>query len=94
MVAEGDRVIVFWTCRGTHQGQFFGVSATGRKITVTGISTLKFRNAQIVEYSVRPDTLEIMAQLGSLGQFASRFTKTTGEEPNRGAKSHFTPRSP
>src|SRR5579862_10032533 len=33
LVAEGDRVAVRLTFRGTHQGEFLGVPATGRTVS-------------------------------------------------------------
>jgi hypothetical protein len=35
-VAEGDRVVTRWTCRGTHKGELMGVAPTGKQVTVTG----------------------------------------------------------
>src|SRR6516225_10482002 len=36
MVAEGDKVFSRFTWNGTHRGEFFGVPATGKQITVKG----------------------------------------------------------
>jgi hypothetical protein len=37
IVAEGDKVVVRWRSRGTHQGEFMGVPPTGRDVTFTGM---------------------------------------------------------
>lgn len=34
MIAEGDNVVVRITFRGTHLGEFMGIPATGRQVTV------------------------------------------------------------
>src|SRR3954454_8687479 len=44
LLAEGDRVVVYWTIQGTHTGEFFGVPATGREFTGTAVSQLSFEN--------------------------------------------------
>lgn len=63
LVAEGDRVIVFWTIEGVHAGNIFGVPASGRPFTGRSISTLTVRDGQVVRYTVLPDRLGIIQQL-------------------------------
>jgi predicted ester cyclase len=75
LISEGGRVVVYWTIEGTHKGEFWGVQPTGRKINARAISIIKVKKDQIVEYDVRPDSLGILMQLGSLGQYAGRFAK-------------------
>ncbi len=36
-VAEDDKVVSRWTLRGTHQGEFFGVAASGERVEMRGI---------------------------------------------------------
>src|SRR5262245_28657867 len=38
----GDRVVMLFTWRGTHRGDFFGFRRTGRRITTAGIHVLRF----------------------------------------------------
>jgi predicted ester cyclase len=66
ILAEGDRVVVFWRIEGTHHGELFGVPPTGRRIDATSISLLTFRAGQIINYSVLPDRLTILRQVGAV----------------------------
>ena len=70
LLAEGDRVVAYWTLQGTHIGEFFGVPATGRDFTATAVSRLSFKNGQIVDYLVRPDALGILQQVKCHTQLA------------------------
>ena len=36
-IAEGDRVVTRYTVSGTHQGELFGVPATGERVEMRGI---------------------------------------------------------
>ena len=64
LVAEGDTVVQRWTFRGTHQGEWAGIAATGRQVEFTGTATYHFRNGRIVEHVADWDALRMMQQLG------------------------------
>ena len=66
VVAEGDKVAVRWTWRGTHKGEFMGIAPTGKQATVTGISILRIVGGKIVEEWGEMDNLGMMHQLGAL----------------------------
>jgi len=54
-----------YTLTGTHEGEFQGIAATGRKVEVRGVQIGRFENAQIVERWGSTDELAIMSQLGA-----------------------------
>jgi len=64
MVAEGDKVASRWTLRGTHRGEFTGITPTGKQVTLWGISIDRIVGGKIVETWIRYDTLGLMQQLG------------------------------
>ena len=63
LIAEGDKVVVRMTQRGTHRGTFFGLAATGKQVTVAGIAIFRLRNSQIVEEWLITDQLSAMNTL-------------------------------
>jgi steroid delta-isomerase-like uncharacterized protein len=67
LVAEEDRVVVFWQMEGVQRGPLFGVSASGRPFSVRSISWITFRDGQIIRYNVLADRLGIIQQLDSGG---------------------------
>ena len=64
MLARANRVTVQWTFSGTHQGEFMGVAATGKKVTNSGISILTFAKGKIVDTYAMWDPLNLWRQLG------------------------------
>src|SRR5215216_3442745 len=48
-VAEGDKVTTRYTLSGTHEGEFFGVPASGRRGEVSGINIDRFEGGKLVE---------------------------------------------
>src|SRR5215212_3483357 len=46
---QGDRVVLRFTYRGTHRGEFQGIPPTGRQVTMSGITILRFADGQCVE---------------------------------------------
>lgn len=65
-IAEGDSVCTRWTARGTHRGELFGIAATNREATTTGITIDKLRDGRIVESRTNWDALGLMQQLGAI----------------------------
>ena len=63
-IAEGDKVVTRYTVSGTHQGDFFGVAPTGKRIRMTGMSIDRFEGGKMVEEWPEYDLLGVMRQLG------------------------------
>lgn len=64
MVAEGDQVVVYWTSRGTHRGEFMGVLPTGKQITGAAVSIYRIVNGRITEVRGMWDRADTWQQLG------------------------------
>jgi steroid delta-isomerase-like uncharacterized protein len=64
MVAEGDKVAVRYTTRGTQRGELMGIPATGKAVTLTAIDILRFKGGKIAEHWLEADQLGMMQQLG------------------------------
>ena len=66
MIAEGEKVAARFTMRGTHQGTFFGVPATGKKIAVSAMNFYRLSGGQFVEERGQPDLLGLLQQIGAV----------------------------
>jgi len=66
LIAEKEKVVVSWKISGTHQGEFMGIAATGKKISFEGISIIKFAAGKILDSYVRWDAFALMRQLGAV----------------------------
>ena len=49
IIAEEDKVVIRVTGTGTHQGEFFGIPATGKKIEIGSISIFRVVDGRIKE---------------------------------------------
>jgi steroid delta-isomerase-like uncharacterized protein len=66
-VAEGDKVVSRYTMGGTHQGEFFGVPATGKRVEITGIQIDRFdESGELIEEWPEYDLLGAMKQMGAI----------------------------
>jgi predicted ester cyclase len=52
--------------RGTHQGRFFGVPATGKAIVVQAMNFYRLADSQIIEEFGQPDMLGLLTQIGAV----------------------------
>jgi steroid delta-isomerase-like uncharacterized protein len=66
MIAEGDRVAVRLTSRGTHAGEFMGMPPSGKSYEISETHVLRLRDGQVVEHWRDADMLGMMQQLGAM----------------------------
>jgi predicted ester cyclase len=64
IVAEGDKVALRTTFRGTHTGELNGIPPTGRQVEVTALNIFRIVNGKAVEQRVVNDDLGMLQQLG------------------------------
>ena len=64
IIGEGDTVAFRFVLRGTHQGTFAGLPATGKEVTVTGMDFIRIVEGKLVELWSNQDTLGWLQQLG------------------------------
>src|SRR5947208_16317477 len=67
IIAEGDKVVVRGTMTGTHSGEFMGIPATGKEVTISGIDITRFENGQSVEHWGQWDVERMVVQMGGAG---------------------------
>lgn len=73
IVSEDNRAVARMDFVGTHEGEFYGVAPTGRKINWAGAAFFKTDGQQITDLWVLGDIDNVKLQLGvqSGGSFAS-----------------------
>jgi steroid delta-isomerase-like uncharacterized protein len=64
ILVDEDKVAVRWSVRGTHSGDLMGIAATGRSISLTGITIYRLENGKIAESWAESNQLGLMQQLG------------------------------
>jgi len=64
MIAEGDKVVLRSTFRGTHKGDLMGIAPTGKQVTMPLILIYRIADDKIVEHWMQADALGLLQQLG------------------------------
>ena len=63
-IEKGDKVVTRFVWSGVHRAEFFGVPATGRRVSVWGMVIDRFVDGKIKDTRIIMDALGLMAQLG------------------------------
>jgi len=61
---QGDKLVKHWNFAGTHTGDFFGIPATGKKVSIDGVTLVRMSNGKIAEERDFFDNLDFLTQLG------------------------------
>ena len=65
LMAEGDKVAVRQTWRGTHTTDFLHIPPTGKQVTFTSIEIYRVSGGKLAEEWVEIDMLGLLQQLGA-----------------------------
>lgn len=66
ILVDGDKAAVRWSTSGTHLETFRDSPATGKRVTVAGVTISTFSGSRIVEDWVTFDPVDLLRQLGIL----------------------------
>src|SRR2546426_11523001 len=62
--AAGNLVTTYKTYHGTHQGEFLGIPATGKKVSFYTVDAMRVVDGKITEHWGVATLLDLMQQLG------------------------------
>ncbi len=63
-VREGDKVAFRWLLSGTHENEFMGAAATGRRVEAMGMDIVRLADGEIVEHWGEFDAVGLLRQIG------------------------------
>ena len=63
-IATGDKVVTRFTWTGTQKGEFLGIPATGRGVSVKGVVIDRIVGGLMTDSRILMDTMGLMQQLG------------------------------
>lgn len=66
VIAQGNKVAVMWSNRGTHVGEWFGVPPTGQNVTAHGVDIHLLRDGRLAEHWDVVDITDFLAKVGIL----------------------------
>lgn len=66
LIADGDKVAVMWTNRGTHVADWMGIPATWKKTAIQGVDIHLLRDGRLAEHWDVVDVYSFLAQIGAV----------------------------
>ncbi len=65
IAVSGDRIFAQWTASGTHNGSFFDLAPTGKRVTLSGIAVMTVADGKVTMQTNYFDLLTVARQLGA-----------------------------
>lgn len=63
LICTGNKAVLLFTLSGTHENELMGVPATGKQLSINGMTCSRFDNGQIIEEWELLDQLTMFQQL-------------------------------
>ena len=64
LIAEGEKVLYYYTIHGTHEGELMGIPPTNEEVEFSGMGIARFEDGVIVEGWSVPDVFSMLQQVG------------------------------
>ena len=64
--AQGDKLVKHWSFKGTHDGEMFGIPATGNKLDISGTTIVLMKDGKVFREQDFFDNHSFLMQLGLL----------------------------
>jgi steroid delta-isomerase-like uncharacterized protein len=65
-IAEGDQVMTYKIFKGTHQGTFMGMPASGKQVSIQVMDILTIQAGKITDHWTVGDFLSMLQQIGAV----------------------------
>ncbi len=65
-ITNGNRIVVIWSSKATHQGKLMNIPPTGRKIESRGVTVLTVENNQVKRGLYFWDVAAVLREMGLL----------------------------
>lgn len=65
---QDDKLVKHWRFKGTHTGDFFGIPATGKTVSIDGTTLVRMSDGKIAEERDFYDNYDFLSQLGLIPQ--------------------------
>ena len=63
-IVAGDKVVARYTVTGTQRGDWLNIPATGKQVSMAGITIFRLTGGKIAEFWLQTDVMGMMQQLG------------------------------
>jgi len=64
IISDGDRLAIRFHLEMTHQGEFQGIPPTGKRVSFSGTTIMRFTDGKVIERWSESDFLGVLQQLG------------------------------
>jgi len=68
LMAEGNKVMVRWSWKGTNKGSFRGLPASNKEVVDSAIAIYEFSDSKIIKAWIQSDKLGFLQQIGIIPQ--------------------------
>ena len=66
IIAAEDKVVVYWSCKGTHRGMLQDIPPTNKPINISGIIIYQLSKGKVTEIWQSWDRLGLLEQIGEI----------------------------